>query len=66
MIENKLTFETYTLVLYHNILFGEEEQKVEEPIAIKYTVQLNEGSSSYMINEMMERMKHELLSRYAR
>lgn len=61
-----LTLETYTLVLYHNILFGGEELKVEDPIAIKYTVQLSEGSSSYMLNEMMDRMKHEVLSRFGR
>lgn len=66
MDEDKLTLETYTLVLYHNILIGGEELKVEDPIAFKYTVQLSAGISSHMINEIMDRMKHEILSRFAR
>lgn len=66
MSREKIAFETYTLVLKHSILDGEEEHELEEPIVVKHMTQLSIGNSTYMINEMMEKMKHELLIRCAR
>lgn len=66
MDEKKLTLETYTLCLKHTISDGTKEFNLDEPIVIKYVVLLDNGSATYMINEMINRMKHELLSRLER
>ena len=66
MTKKKIAFEAYTLVLKHSIWDGEEEHELEEPIVIKNMMQLSLGNPTYMINEMMEKMKHELLVRCAR
>ena len=66
MDEKKLTVETYTLSLKHTISDGTKEFQLDEPIVIKYVALLDSGNSTYMINEMMDRMKHELLSRFER
>ena len=66
MDKKKLTLETYTLSLKHSVWDGTKEFQLDEPIVIRYAVQLETGSTPYMINEMMGRMKHEVLSRFAR
>ena len=66
MIQKKIAFETYTLVLKHSVWDGEEEHELEEPIVVKHMADLSIGTSTYMINEMMDRMKHEVLSRFER
>lgn len=66
MDEKKIAFETYTLVLKHSLWDGEEEHKLEEPIVVKHMAQLSIENPTYMINEMMDRMKHELLCRFER
>ena len=65
MDERKLTFEAYTLVLKHSFWDGEEEHELEEPIAVRCMV-TTFGNPTCMINEMMDKMKHELLLRCAR
>ncbi len=66
MNDRGLTFEAYTLVLKHSIWDGEKEHELEEPIAVRYMVEPTFGTPIYMINEMMDKMKHELLLRCAR
>ena len=66
MNERKLTFEAYTLVLKHSIWDGEKEHEMEEPIAVKCMVETTLGNPTYIINEMMDKMKHELLLRCVR
>ena len=66
MSRKKIAFETYTLVLKHSLWDGEEEHELEEPIVVKHVAQLSLGHPTYMINEMMDRMKHALLCRFER
>ena len=66
MDEKKLTLETYTMYLKHSVWDGTKEFQLDEPLVIRYVVQLETGSAVYMINEMMDRMKHEVLSRFER
>lgn len=66
MSKEKIAFETYTLVLKHSLWDGEEEHELEEPIVVKHMTQVFRANSTYMINEMMDRMKHELLYRFER
>ena len=66
MNERGLTFEAYTLVLKHSIWDGGEEHQLEEPIVVRCMVDATFGKPTIMINEMMEKMKHELLVRCAR
>ena len=62
--EEKLAYETYTIILKHSIFDGEQEHQVEEPLVIKQLTQLGTVHAGYIVNDMMERMKHELLKRY--
>lgn len=57
------TFEAYTLVLKHSIWDGRKEYELEEPIAVRCMVETKFGAPTYMVNEMMDKMKHELLLR---
>ncbi len=66
MDEKKLTVETYTLSLKHSVWDGTKEFQLDEPLVIRYVVQLETGSAVYMINEMIDRMKHEVLLKFAR
>ena len=66
MDERKLTFEVYTLVLKHSLWDGEKEHELEEPIAVRCMVETTFGNTTYTINEMMDKMKRELLLRCAR
>lgn len=64
--EKKLAYETYTLILKHSIWDGEQEHELEEPLCVKHIAELTLGNPTYLINEMMDRMKCELLKRVAR
>lgn len=66
MDDRRLTFEAYTLVLKHSIWDGGEEHELEEPIAVRCMYDKTFGNPTIMINEMMDKMKHELLLRCAR
>lgn len=66
MSRKKIAFETYTLILKHSVWDGEEEHELEKPIVVKHMANLSLGSSIYMINEMMDKMKYEVLSRFER
>lgn len=66
MDERGLTFEAYTLVLKHSIWNKGEEHELEEPIAVRCMYDKTFGNPTYVINEMMDKMKHELLLRCAK
>lgn len=66
MDDRRLTFEAYTLVLKHSIWDGGKEYELEEPIAVRCMVETTFGDQTYIINEMMNKMKHELLIKCAR
>lgn len=66
MDERRLTFEVYTLILKHSIWDGEKEYELGEPIAVKCMVETTSGNTTYIINEMMDKIKHELLLRCVR
>lgn len=66
MDKKKLAYEAYTLVLKHSIWDGGKEHQLEEPIAVRCMVDVTLGNSTNLINEMMDKMKHELLLRCAR
>ena len=58
-----MTYEVYTLTLKHCIGNGEQEHEIEEPLVIKQMLPLEHISSACILNNMMDRMKDELLSR---
>ena len=60
------SYEVYTIILKHSIFDGEREIQMEEPLVIKHMTLLGFGHSEYIINDMMERMKCELLKRCVR
>lgn len=62
--DKKLTYETYTIILKHSIFDGEQEHQVEEPLVVKQMTLLGTVPAGYIVNNMMDRMKHELLKRY--
>lgn len=61
--DKKPAYETYTIILKHSIFDGEQEHQVEEPLVVKQMTQLGTAPIGYVVNDMMERMKHELLKR---
>lgn len=58
-------FEVFTVTLKHSIIYGKEEHEIEDPIIVKYLIDRTfRGGSSIVINEMMDKLKHELLMKY--
>ena len=62
----KLAYETCTLILKHSIWDGKQEHELEEPLCVKHMAELTLGNPTYMLNDMMDNMKFELLNRVAR
>lgn len=60
-----MIFECYSLVLEHVIIDTEKNERVriEEPLCVQYLCDLLNGSSAYALNEVLERMKQEVLKR---
>lgn len=66
MSEKKIAVETYTLVLKHSIWDGEKTYELEEPLIIQTAAELALEKPIYVLNEMMDKLKYEVLNRYAR
>lgn len=66
MDEKKLAYEAYTLVLKHSVWDGGIEHMLEEPIAVKCMVEFSHGNPTILINEMMDKMRCELMNRLVR
>lgn len=64
--EKKLAYETYTLILKHSIFDGEQEHELDEPLCVKHMAELTLGNPTYFINDMMDKLRCELLKRIAR
>ncbi len=60
-----MIFEGYSLVLEHFIVDTKkgERVRIEEPLCVQNLCALSNGSSAYALNEVLERMKQEVLKR---
>lgn len=66
MSEKKIAVEIYTLVLKHSLWDGEKTYELEEPLIIQNAAELALGKPVYVLNKMMDKLKYEVLNRYAR
>lgn len=62
-----INIERYRLILKHEFLTKDGTQKMDEPLVIEYMIpkfsDINYNDRPYMLNEMMEKLKFELLER---
>ena len=60
-----ISFEKYTLVLYHDYIYKGKTTRIEEPIATSYII-MPEAKFSFsfplLINEMIDRLKGYMIS----
>ena len=61
------SYEAYTITLKHTIFCAGEEKELEleEPLTIRYISDTTFRPTSILINEMMDKLKAELLKRYS-
>lgn len=68
-MNDNVAYEEYTLILKHELVSDGKTYQLDEPLIIKHICFASPSipnpmiSSAYSINEMMDRMKHELLQR---
>ena len=71
-MSDNIAYEEYRLTLKHEIINGDKTYQLDEPLVVKYmyiaapNTPTNTGlriSHAYLLNEMMEKMKHELIQR---
>ena len=63
--DKKISYEAYTIILKHEVFDGEKYYQLEEPLIIKeLSIIPFSDYSSIVLNEMMDKLKHELISRY--
>ena len=63
MDDLKIMFESYTLVLKHSYWDGNKEHLIDDPIAIKYSIESIGCNEIYVLNEMINRIKDELFKK---
>ena len=65
-----INIERFTLILKHEFITKDHIQKIDEPLIIECTMPKFQDNflrdRPYMLNEMMEKLKFELLERAAR
>ena len=59
------TYERYKLVLYHDMVFGDAVDRIDDPIAVEYIVDRTFGVGPIIVNEMCDRLKDFLLKKIA-
>lgn len=57
-----IKFERYKLVLRHEFVDGENVCEIEKPIVVQYCVDRSCRGSSIIVNEMIEKLRHHMLS----
>ena len=60
-----MVYDVYSITYKHKIYDGAQEIAVEEPLVIKQMYEASHGYPAIVINNMMDRMKAELLARYS-
>ncbi|MBR2566162.1 MAG: hypothetical protein IKE29_16280 [Paenibacillus sp.] len=68
-MDDNCVYEEYTLILKHELVVGSTTYQMDEPLVIKHIDMALPNapkpmiSNTYLLNEMMDKMKHELLQR---
>lgn len=66
-MSDNIAYEEYSLILKHELINGDKTYQLDEPLIVKYVnfAHLNSQnpmiSMTYLLNEMMDKLKHELL-----
>ena len=67
MMSDNLAYEEYVLVLKHELVDGNKTYQLDEPLTIKHINLASPNTpnlminSTYLLNEMMDKLKHELI-----
>ena len=66
-MSDNIAYEEYTLVLKHELIDGDKTYQLDEPLIVKYVSFASPSipnpiiSNTYLLNEMMDKLKHELI-----
>lgn len=70
-MSDNIAYEEYTLVLKHELINGDKTYQFDEPLIIKHISIASPSipnpmiSRTYLLNEMMDKLKYELIQRAA-
>lgn len=68
-MDDKFAYESYTLILKHELFVGSEKYQIDEPLMIRNMTVMPTGNSNpmtrkeYILNNMFDTLKHEFIRR---
>ena len=68
-MDDKFAYESYTLILKHELFVGDEKYQIDEPLMIRNMTVMSTGNSNpmtrkeYILNNMFDTLKHEFIRR---
>ena len=68
-MDDKFAYESYTLILKHELFVGDTKYQIDEPLMIRNMTVMSTGNSNpmtrkeYILNNMFDTLKHEFIQR---